>query len=281
MHHPTVIRSRTRAQRAGRSVSDVGAGAIFVVRSVAAIPSAMTRYGKEVLRLISEIGFGSGSILAGGGSVGVIVAIAFFVGTQTGLEGYRGLELVGLAPLSGALSAVANTREVAPIIAAITLAAKVGTGFTAQLGAMRISEEISALEVMGIESRRYLVSTRMAAAIAAIIPLYLVGLFGAFVSTAVAVQFVNGQSSGTYDYYFSLFIAPGDVALSIVKTVVFALGVTAVHCYYGYTATGGPEGVGRAAGRALRTSIVFIAFTDVVLSIGIWGMSPQLPGLST
>ena len=153
-------------------------------------------------------------------------------------------------------------------------------GFTAQLGAMRISEEIDALEVMAIPSLRYLVTTRMIAALIAVVPLYLVGLFASYMATALAVIRVKGQSEGTYGYYFSLFLSPNDIWLSLIKVMVFAVVVTLVHCYYGYTATGGPEGVGRAAGRALRTSIVFLAFTDVAMTIALWGLKPHVPGLT-
>ena len=145
---------------------------------------------------------------------------------------------------------------------------------------MRISEEIDALEVMAIPSLRYLVTTRMIAALIAVVPLYLVGLFASYMATALAVIRVKGQSEGTYGYYFSLFLSPNDIWLSLIKVMVFAVVVTLVHCYYGYTATGGPEGVGRAAGRALRTSIVFLAFTDVAMTIALWGLKPHVPGLT-
>ncbi|MFC9763626.1 MlaE family ABC transporter permease [Rhodococcus jostii] len=280
MHLPVAIRTRRMSERSVRTLADLGEQFVFYVRVVAAIPSTLIRYGREVARLVAQIAFGADTLLAGGGSVVIIFAISFFAGSQIGLEGFRGLNLVGLAPLSGVMSAIANTREVAPLVAAITLAAKVGTGFTAQLGAMRISDEIDALDVMAIPSLRYLVTTRTIAALIAVVPLYLVGLFASYMATALAVVGVKGQSEGTYGYYFSLFLSPTDIWLSLVKVMVFAVVVTLVHCYYGYTATGGPEGVGRAAGRALRTSIVFLAFTDVAMTIALWGLKPQVPGLT-
>lgn len=280
MHLPIAIRAKRVSSRTVDGLSRLGDQFTFHARVITSIPATLKRYWREVTRLVAQVAFGSGTLLAGGGSVVVIFAISFFAGSQIGLEGYRGLNLVGLAPLSGVMSAIANTREVAPLVAAITLAAKVGTGFTAQLGAMRISEEIDALEVMAIPSLRYLVTTRMIAALIAVVPLYLVGLFASYMATALAVIRVKGQSEGTYGYYFSLFLSPNDIWLSLIKVMVFAVVVTLVHCYYGYTATGGPEGVGRAAGRALRTSIVFLAFTDVAMTIALWGLKPQVPGLT-
>lgn len=266
-----------------RSIMDLlarlGLHVTFYVRAVLGIPAVLARYWRQVLKLINEISFGSASLLAGGGTIGVIFAMSAVASTQIGLEGYRGLELIGLAPMTGVLSALVNTREIAPVVASIALAAKVGTGFTAQLGAMRIADEIDALETMAVPSLRYLVSTRMAAAIISVVPLYLVGLFASYVATSAAVVTVKGQSQGTYDYYFHLVLTPGDVLNSLLKALIFAVIVTLVHCGYGYYASGGPEGVGKAAGKALRTSIVAITLVDVLLTIAFWGLRPSVPGL--
>ncbi|GAA4880041.1 ABC transporter permease [Saccharopolyspora cebuensis] len=270
---------RGRGAAAVDRVAVLGLHATFCVKAVAAIPGVVLRYWREVGRLIGEISFGSASLLAGGGTVGVVFAMSFVASTQVGLEGYRGLELLGLSPMTGLMGALINTREIAPIVASIALAAKVGTGFTAQLGTMRVSDEIDALETMGVRSLPYLVSTRMAAAFVSVVPLYLVGLFASYIATEVAVVVLNGDSQGTYDYYFQLLLTPQDVLLSLLKAVIFAMIVTLVHCAHGYYASGGPEGVGKAAGAALRTSIVAIALADVVLSLVFWGVRPDLPGL--
>lgn len=261
------------------SLAMLGLHVTFYLRAIVALPGTLARYWRHVLALIGEISFGSASLLAGGGTIGVVFAMSFVSSTQVGLEGFRGLDLLGLSPMTGLMGALVNTREIAPIVASIALAAKVGTGFTAQLGTMRIADEIDALETMAVPSLAYLVSTRMAAAFVSVIPLYLVGLFASYIATSVAVVYVNGDSAGTYNYYFQLLLTPGDVLDSLLKAVIFALIVTLVHCGYGYYATGGPEGVGKAAGRALRTSIVTIALTDVLLSIAFWGVRPSLPAL--
>jgi phospholipid/cholesterol/gamma-HCH transport system permease protein len=198
---------------------------------------------------------------------------------QVGLEGSRGLGLIGLTPLTGLLGSVVNTRELAPLVSSIALAAKVGTGFTAQLGAMRISEEIEALESMAIRSLPYLVTTRVMAALISVLPLYMLSLFGSYLASYVAIVVLNGQSSGTYDYYFQLLLTPADVFISVAKALIFAVIVTLVHCYYGYNASGGPEGVGRAAGRALRTSLVTLVFVDLLLGFAFYGIPPKLPGI--
>jgi len=252
-------------------LGDLGAQLAFYGACIAWIPKTFVHYRKEWLRLLAEVSLGSGALLVGGGTVGVIFFLSFFTGTQVGLEGFKGLQLIGAEAFSGFVSAFGNTREITPIIAGITLAAQVGCGFTAQLGAMRISEEIDALEVMGIPSIPFLVTTRMIASFIAVIPLYLVSLFSSFFATRLVVVQFFGQSAGTYDYYFHKFLPPIDIAYSLGKAMIFAVVVTLVHCYYGYTARGGPEGVGVAVGRAIRTSIVLIVVINFFLSLAFWG----------
>ncbi len=138
---------------------------------------------------------------------------------------------------------------------------------------MRISEEVDALEVMGIPSLPFLVTTRMVAGFVAVIPLYVVALLSSYAATRLISTGYYGQSAGTYDHYFTLFLPPGDVLWSFVKVMVFSVVIIGIHCWYGYTASGGPAGVGVAVGRAVRTSIVAINVVDFFLSFAIWGTS--------
>jgi phospholipid/cholesterol/gamma-HCH transport system permease protein len=156
-------------------------------------------------------------------------------------------------------------------VAGLALAATVGCGFTAQLGAMRVAEEIDALEVMGVPSVPYLVTTRIIAALVAVVPLYFFGLLMSYLATRTIVTWQFKQSTGTYDHYFHIFLPPGDIFWSLAKVVIFAIIIVLIHCYYGYYATGGPAGVGTAVGRAIRTSLVAINVVDFFLSLAIWG----------
>jgi phospholipid/cholesterol/gamma-HCH transport system permease protein len=169
-----------------RGLSSLGGHLNFYVRALSDIPFSLRRRG-EIFRHISDITIGAGALIAGAGTGGVIFFMAFFTGTQVGLEGFKGLELIGAEAFTGFVSAFANTREITPIIAGITLAAQVGAGFTAELGAMRISEEIDATEVMAVRPIPYLVSTRIVAAIVAVIPLYLISLFSSYLATRFMV----------------------------------------------------------------------------------------------
>jgi phospholipid/cholesterol/gamma-HCH transport system permease protein len=252
-------------------LDDLGGQLSFYIKSLAWTPRAMRRYKKEIFRLLAEVSFGSGALAVIGGTVGVIAFLSFFTGTEVGLQGYAALNQIGSSAFTGFVSAYFNTREIAPLVAGLALSATVGCGFTAQLGAMRISEEVDALEVMGIPSLPYLVTTRMIAGFIAVIPLYIIGLLSSYLATRTIATGYFSQSAGTYDYYFHLFLPPEDVLWSFVKVMVFSVIIVLIHCYYGYTASGGPAGVGMAVGRAVRTAIVAINIVDFFLSLAIWG----------
>ena len=243
----------------------------FYAKALAWTPRALRRYPKEILRLMSEVSFGSGALALIGGTVGVMIGMTLFTGTVVGLQGYAALNQIGAAAFTGFVSAYFNTREIAPLVAGLALSATVGAGFTAQLGSMRINEEIDALEGMGVPSLPYLVTTRIVAGAIAVIPLYAIGLISSYFGSRVVTVSFNGQSPGTYDHYFGVFLSPVDVLWSFAKVLIFSVVVVLVHCYYGYRATGGPAGVGVAVGRAVRTAIVMINVIDFFMSLAIWG----------
>lgn len=201
----------------------------------------------------------------------IVVFMTAAVGVEVGLQGYSSLANIGVEALAGFVSSYANTREGAPILAGIALTATVGAGFTAQLGAMRVTEEIDALEAMAIQPVPYLVTTRILAGIIALVPLYCMALLGSFTASRVIVTAVFGQDGGTYDHYFRVFLIRSDLLWSFGKAIVMAIFVITVHCYFGFTARGGPVGVGVAVGRAVRTSLVGIMFVDLLLDLAIYG----------
>jgi phospholipid/cholesterol/gamma-HCH transport system permease protein len=246
---------------------------VFVVKVVRAVPTVFRHHRRELWRLIAEVTFGGGILAIAASTILVSALLASVVGVQLGIEGLQGLNIIGLAPLAGLLSAFANTRELSPLLAGYGLAAQMGCRFTAQIGAMKVNEEIDALEVMSIPSLPYLVTTRLLAALVAVVPLYLLALSGAYLATQFAVLTIAHQGSGTYLHYFYLFLNRRDIFFSVLKVIVFAVLVTIIHCYYGITASGGPEGVGRATGRAIRASTVIIAISDMLMTLLFWGVS--------
>lgn len=253
------------------ALASLGSQLRFHTRTLLSTPVAIRRYPREIVRLLGQVTFGSGALAVIGGTVGVMVSLSLFTGAVVGLQGYSALNAVGTAPLTGFLSAYFNTREIAPLVAGLALAATVGCGFTAQLGSMRISEEIDALEVMAVRSVPFLVTCRVIAGMIAVVPLYIIGLLVSYLGSRIVTVYFYGQSGGTYDHYFTLFLPPGDILLSFLKVLFFAVLIMLVHCYYGFTAEGGPAGVGDAVGRAVRLSIVSVSVLDFFLSLAIWG----------
>jgi phospholipid/cholesterol/gamma-HCH transport system permease protein len=268
---PLGARLRRAAQAPLDQLEELGDQLSLYIRSILWMPKTITRYGKEVARLLAEVSFGSGALIVILGTAGVMASLSLFVGSLVGLQGFRALDSLGVEALTGFITAYFNTRDIAPLVAASALTATLGAGFTAQLGAMRISEEIDALEVMAVPSVPYLVTTRVLAGIIAVIPIYTIGLLASFAASRLNVTLINGLPGGTYDHYFDLFLPVSDVLYSYLKVIIFAAVIILIHCHYGYRATGGPAGVGVAVGRAVRLSIVSTAILDFFLTLVLFG----------
>lgn len=265
----------TRIRGAGatfvRGLNQLGAQAQFFAKTLGSLNDAVRRYKGETIRQIAQMGLGSGALALVGGATVVIGFLTFAGGTVIAIQGYSSLSGIGVEAFSGFVSAFVNVRIVAPLVAAIGLAATIGAGATAQLGAMRINEEIDALEVMGIQSIPYLTSTRLAAGVIVVVPLFSVAMIMAVIGTRLSVTLVYGQSSGVYDHYFRSFLNPMDLVWSFMQAIFMAIVIMLIHTYYGFTATGGPVGVGEAVGRATRTSLVMASFVTVAVSLAVYG----------
>ena len=266
---------RRVGETATKPLDEAGRLGWFAIIGVRDMAWAVTRYRKEILRLIAEVGMGTGAMAVIGGTAVIIGFVTLSAGSLVAIQGLASLGHVGLDTLLGFVSAFINVRLVAPIVTGIALAATVGAGATAELGAMRISEEIDALEVMGVKSNAYLVSTRMLAGLVVIIPLYSVGLILSFLSPQVVTTFLYGQTSGTYDHYFRTFLRPDDVFWSFVDIIIIAAVVMLSHCYYGYNASGGPVGVGEAVGRSMRFSLVATPVVILLAEMALYGVNPN------
>jgi phospholipid/cholesterol/gamma-HCH transport system permease protein len=271
----TVALLNGRARRAVNAplnvLDQLGDQLSLYVRALAWTPRTLRRYRGEIARLLAEVSFGSGALIVILGTAGVMLSLSLFVGSLVGLQGFRALDSLGVEALTGFITAYFNTRDIAPLVAAAALTATLGAGFTAQLGAMRISEEVDALEVMAVPSVPYLITTRMIAGVIAIIPMYTIGLLASFAASRLNVTLINGLAGGTYDHYFDLFLPVTDVLYSYLKVIVFAIVIILIHCHYGYTARGGPAGVGIAVGRSVRLSIVSTAILDFFLTLVLFG----------
>jgi phospholipid/cholesterol/gamma-HCH transport system permease protein len=269
-----------RFARLGRSMRGavsgwdrVGTQMAFFFQTVVDVGVALTRYKKEVVRLIAQMSLGIGALALIGGTVVIVGFLTLSTGALVAVQGYNQLASTGVEALTGFFSAYFNVRILAPVISGIGLSATIGAGATAQIGAMRISEEIDALEVMGIRSVAYLASTRVTSGVVVVIPLYCVAVLMAFLAARVGTTAIYGQSTGVYDHYFNTFLNPTDLVWSFFTAIMVAISVMLVHTFYGYTASGGPAGVGEAVGRAVRTSMVVLAFVVLAISLAVYGQS--------
>jgi phospholipid/cholesterol/gamma-HCH transport system permease protein len=266
-----------RLRRASRGVvggwNRIGSQAQFYVKTLASIPDAVVNYRTELWRLIAQMGLGSGALAVVGGTVAIVGFLTITTGALVAVQGYNQLASVGFEALTGFASAFFNVRLIVPGTTSVALSATVGAGATAQLGAMRINEEIDALEVIGIRSVTYLASTRVLAGVVVVIPLYCVAVIMAFLAARLGTTAIYGQGSGVYDHYFNTFLNPTDLIWSFFQVVAITVVIMLVHTYYGYNASGGPAGVGEAVGRAVRTSMVIAAIEIAFISLAVYGQS--------
>ncbi|BBY33803.1 membrane protein [Mycolicibacter minnesotensis] len=260
---------------AGRGLERSGRLGWFSVTALREIPWALRRYRTETLRLVAELGMGTGAMAVIGGTVAIMGFVMLAGGSLIAIQGFTSLGNIGVETYTGFAAALVNVRVVGPVNAGIALAATVGAGATAELGAMRISEEIDALEVMGINSIAYLVSTRVVAGFTVIIPLYALALIMAFAAPQIVTTLFFGQSSGTYEHYFRTFLRPDDVFWSFIETILIAVVVMVTHCYYGFKASGGPVGVGAAVGQSMRLSLITVPTVVLLAALALYGVNPN------
>jgi phospholipid/cholesterol/gamma-HCH transport system permease protein len=249
----------------------LGDHTLFYSKAFAGVPFAMTRYRREVVRLIAEISMGTGTLAVIGGTVVIVGFLTLATGGTLAVQGYTSLGNIGIEALTGFLAAFINVRVSAPVVAGIGLAATFGAGVTAQLGAMRINEEIDALESMAIRPIAYLVSSRILAGMVAIIPLYSIAVTLSFLASQFTTVVLFGQSGGLYEHYFTSFLNPIDLLWSFLQALLMALAILLIHTYFGYFASGGPAGVGAAVGNAMRASLIVVVSVTLLVSLAIYG----------
>lgn len=259
--------------RLAGSLNQLGVQTHFYARTLASVGDAVLNYRTELIRLIATMGLGSGALAVVGGTVAIVGFLTMTTGALVAVQGYNQFASVGVEALTGFASAFFNVRLIAPGTTAVALSATIGAGATAQLGAMRINEEIDALEVIGIRSISYLASTRVVAGVIVVIPLYCVAVIMSFVASRVGTTAIYGQGSGVYDHYFNTFLNTTDLIWSFFQSIAITVVIMLVHTYYGFTASGGPAGVGEAVGRAVRSSLVVAAVVVVMISLAVYGQS--------
>ncbi|MGE4426165.1 MAG: ABC transporter permease [Solirubrobacteraceae bacterium] len=257
----------SRLRSAGSPVAD---GTEFTDRMVSGILGGrVARYAMEVLRQSSLLVLGS---------IVVILGMVFALGLVVGIQGSYAARQVGAPAVAGAFAAIGDLREITPYAFGYMFAAKVSTGYVAEIGTMRITDEIDALEVMGIDSMLYLCSTRLLGMWIVIPFIYAVAILVAFVGSYVAVVVQVGQvSPGGYFELFWKFQSPQDYLFSGIKAISMATFVVIVGCYFGYRVRGGPVEVGTATARAMIVNLIGIHIIGILGSQIFWGGVPRLP----
>ena len=233
-------------------------------------------FGLKVFRFFGEALRQAGLLILS--STLVIWGLIFIIGLQCGIEGAYFNRAVGAPAYAGVFAAWCDLRELVPYAFGYMMAAKVGTGIVAELGSMRISDEIDALEVMGISSMTFLCATRLLAAWLVLPFMYLAGIgAGFFASYLAVVEQIGEVSSGGYFLIFWMFQNPPDLLYSVIKAMAMATVIVLVGCYYGYTASGGPVGVGTATAKSMVLNIVLVHLIGMLGTQLFWGANPRAP----
>ena len=241
---------------AGRDLGEIFSGRVF-------------KYTGEVLRQCGVLVLGSAL---------TIWTLMFILGLTCGIEGAYFNRSSGTIAYSGVFAAWCDLREVMPYGFGYMMSAKVGTGLVAEIGAMQIADEVDALEVMGISSMTFLVATRLIAAMLTLPFMYITGIgVGFFASYIAVVHQIAEISSGPFFMVFWMFQNPPDVLFSVIKAFVMGTAIVIVGTYYGYTASGGPVGVGTATAKSMVVNLVLVHLIGMLGTQLFWGANPRAP----
>ena len=277
MSAPSAL-GRTRSAAVGtvqKPLEALGQWTFFIGSVFWYLPLTLRRYFRQTLAATINMAWGRGSMIVDGGTISVLLLLGIATGASLAIESLATLDILGFGALAGIIGGIGAVRILGPIVAGIAFMAQAGTRMTAEIGAMRISEEIDAVEAIGLRPIPFVVGTRLIGALTCVIPGYLLTLLGVFYTMELVAVGFNGQPGGTYTHYFVQFLNPIDLLYSTIKVSIYCVAVTLIHCYYGYFASGGPVGVGMASGRAVRASLVTIVVLDFTTTVLLWGLTPE------
>lgn len=267
-------RRLARMESIRRFLRNIGQWLIFIGQALWYLPISVRRYPRETLTATFNLAWGKGSLIVDGGTISMFLILGVAVGASLAVEALATLNIIGFGALSGLIGGIGAVRIIGPLICGIAFTAQAGTRMTAEIGTMRIAEEIDAVEAMGVKSIPFVVGSRLIGAMTCVIPGYLLTLMTTFFVMDTVITVFYHEHGGTYQHYFVEFLTPTDLAYSLVKAVIYCTAVTLIHCYYGYFASGGPVGVGNASGRAVRASLVTIMVLDFTTTTILWGIEP-------
>jgi phospholipid/cholesterol/gamma-HCH transport system permease protein len=219
---------------------------VFAAKTIHLLPTTVRLYRHQTFKTMNSMAWGSGSLIVDGGVVSLLLVLGLAIGAVVAIEAYNALNLLGFGIMSGVVGSFVNIRDIAPMLTGVGFAAQAGCRMTAEIGAMRISEEIDATEALGLQAIPFVVGTRLIGSMLCVLPAYLLALVVSFVTGSAIITTFHGAAAGTYNHYFAQFLSVPEVGYSMAKALVFCAMATLIHCYYGYFAGGGPAGNGLA-----------------------------------
>jgi phospholipid/cholesterol/gamma-HCH transport system permease protein len=231
---------------------------------------------RGVFRYTSELFRQVGILITG--SALVLLAMQFTFGLTCGNESVYVLRGYGASSYEGVFSAICPLREATPFMFAYMVGAKIGCGYVAEIGSMRISDEIDAMETLGINSIRYLVSTRLLANIIISAPIFIIGLAVFYLGEIFVILFqVHEISKAAWQSVHWAFTDGTSIIFSYTKTLVMWVCIVIASLYYGYNASGGPVGVGAATARSMVVALVLTMVLNEGFTFFFWGTNAKLP----
>lgn len=249
-------------------LSEAGQIGTFIWRTVVEL-RGVWRYTSEILRQV-------GALITG--SALVIVGMTFVVGLFCGSEADYVMRGYGAIAYSGVFTSFCFVREMLPTMFAYIFAAKVGCGMCAEIGGMRIQEELDALEAVGLNPYRYVIATRLVAALLCLPLLFWLaaasGTLGIYLIIVVQIGEVSPAGWGRVHWAFS---TPLDFLYSFIRVMSVSTMILFVAMYFGYNAKGGPVGVGTATARSMIVNLVLLHLLLGGLVVLFWGGSPNTP----
>ncbi|AIJ21300.1 MlaE family ABC transporter permease [Amycolatopsis methanolica] len=267
-----VTRPKTAAAENGsvrRSLAGAGEIVVFCGQVIRSVPAAVRLYPSEIIRIAGM--YVRSNLL-------VVLSMTLMIGALIGLTLHFLFGNIGIESYVGGAHAIGGMRGATETAFGWMFAAKLGCGIVAELGSMRISEEVDALEVMGIRPIPYLAGTRFVAALLVVPLLWISALFFEFIGGYLLNVLVLGTTSpGAYIYFLFLFQNGYDFTVTLIWGTLIGLLIVLVSSYYGLTAKGGPVGVGDNTARSMMVSIVIISITAMMLEQLFWGSTPNSP----
>jgi len=248
-----------------------------VLGDFATVSTQAVRQSGGAFVYLGEILRQAGLIVSGGAAL--ILFMMFMIGTLCGLDGNAALNSYGASAYVGVYTAWCGVREAGPIMFGYVLAAKLGCGLVAEIGSMKISDELDALETLGISTVRFVIATRLVAAWIVLPPLFIAGIAVEQLASFLVVLVQIGQASpGGFEHVHFVFQSPLDLLYSGIKGIVEGTAIVLVGAWFGVRARNGPAGVGIATAQSMVVNLVAIHVISGLLTRVFWSAyNPNAP----